>query len=118
ASISFDVDRRDNALRIPTRALWYLPQDRKLVRDEDHDLLDGKRKTDDQESEMETELSAVERAAAKRKRKKRHVWVVDGDKLKAVELETGIDDHKFTEIASSALKVGDKVVIGIDTKKK
>jgi HlyD family secretion protein len=117
ASISFDVDQRARAIRIPNIALRFFPQDRKLVREKDHDLLDGKSTKDDEESNTDTQLSAAEKAAAKRSRKKRHVWVVEADKLKAVEIETGLTDNKFTEIVSADLKVGDKVVSGVIPRK-
>jgi len=115
ATITFEVDRRDDALRLPTKALRYLPQDRNLVREEDHDILEGRRTAKEDNSE-DVLLSAAETAAAKRRHKTRHIWVVEGEKLKAVEIETGIDDHKFTEILSGDLQSGDKVVAGVMSK--
>jgi hypothetical protein len=39
---------------------------------------------------------------------------VDGYKLKAVEVIVGLSDSRFTELVSGDLKVGDKLVTGIE----
>lgn len=44
----------------------------------------------------------------------RKVWVIDGDKVRPVIVETGITDGTFTEI-KNGLKLGDEVVTGIET---
>ena len=116
ASISFEVDSTKDVPKVPNAALRYFPDDVKLVREEDRKLVDGsnwKAENQDDENETETEeLSAAEKAEARRKRKKRHVWVVDGEQLKAVEIETGLSEKGFTEMKSGELKPGDKVVTG------
>jgi HlyD family secretion protein len=38
---------------------------------------------------------------------------VDGERLKAVEIRTGLMENKFTEMAQGDLDVGDKLVTGI-----
>ena len=58
-------------------------------------------------------LAASERAEARRKRNRRHVWIQDGYKLRAVEVQTGISDSHFTELVSGDVKPGDKLIIGI-----
>jgi hypothetical protein len=65
ATITFEVDRRDNVVRIPSKALRYLPQDRKFVQEQDHDILDGRRSAKEEDSE-DVQLSAAEKAAANR----------------------------------------------------
>src|SRR5262249_27197090 len=40
------------------------------------------------------------------------VWIIDGDKLKAVQLTLGISDGSATEILRGDLSEGDDVVIG------
>jgi HlyD family secretion protein len=113
ASISFEVDRRHNVVKVPNAALRFFPQ-AQHVRDEDKPLLEGKTIDDDNDEQtQETGLSAIERAEASRKRNLRHVWVQDGYKLRAVEVHTGLSDSKFTELVSGQLKPGDKLVIGI-----
>ena len=118
ATISFEVGVREQALRISNKALRFLPQDRNLVRESDRDLLDGKRRDRSDDDEKASQLTAVERAAAKRRRRQRHVWIVDGEHLKAVEITLGIDDNKHTEIMAGELAVGDEVVTGVEPKKK
>jgi len=116
ANISFEVDRRGNARKIPNGALRFFPQPQH-VRKEDKALLEGKieeQKPADANEVQETGLSAAERAEARRKRNLRHVWVVEGFKLKAVEVVVGLSDSRFTELVSGDLKLGDKLVTGIE----
>jgi HlyD family secretion protein len=40
------------------------------------------------------------------------VWVLDGDKLKAVTLTLGISDGAATEVLRGDLKEGQEIVIG------
>jgi HlyD family secretion protein len=40
------------------------------------------------------------------------VFVIDGEKLRAVSIKTGISDNRFTEVTSAELKAGDRVVTG------
>jgi HlyD family secretion protein len=113
ASISFEVGRRDEVLKIPNSALRFFPQPQH-VRTEDKPLLEGRQDPQKEEEQSpETGLAANERADARRKRSKRHVWVQDGFKLRAVPIETGISDSHFTEMTSGELKAGDKLVMGI-----
>jgi HlyD family secretion protein len=112
-SISFEVDRRDDVLKIPNSALRFFPQVQH-VRKEDKALVEGKR--DEQKDEEEignTGISAQERADSRKKRNRRHVWVQDKYKLRAVEVQTGLSDSHYTELVEGELKKGDKLVIGI-----
>jgi Multidrug resistance efflux pump len=117
ANLSFEVDRRTNVKKIPNAALRFFPQPQH-VRKEDKALLEGKieeqRPASAANEVQETGLSAAERAEARRKRNLRHVWVVDGYKLKAIEVIVGLADSRFTELVSGDLKLGDKLVTGIE----
>jgi HlyD family secretion protein len=115
ANISFEVDRRKGVLKIPNSALRFFPLPQH-VRVEDKPLLEGEAKQDEPDpgDVQETGLSAEERAEARRKRKVRHVWVVDGVKLRAVEVIVGLTESRFSELISGDLKVGDKLVTGIE----
>jgi HlyD family secretion protein len=113
ASISFEVERRDDVVKVPNSALRFFPQVQH-VRPEDKPLLEGKQDVNNEEEQVtESSLAASERAAARKKRNRRHVWVQEGIKLKAVEVETGISDSYFTELVSGDLKPGAKLVIGL-----
>lgn len=115
ASLSFKIDEREDVLRVPNTALRFYP-DPKRVRVEDRALLEGMQKPDrDEESSEPTDvaLSAAERAEARKKRNRRHVWVNDGEFLRAVEVELGLNDSKYSELVSGALGEGEKLVTGL-----
>ena len=115
ASISFEVDSTDDVPKIPNAALRFFPDNVKLVREADRQLIDGStwrsKKTEAEKDEVANQ-TASESAEAQRKKNQRHVWVVDGELLRAVEVTTGLMENKFTEMVSGDLKVGDKLVIG------
>jgi HlyD family secretion protein len=120
AVISFEVDSRDDVVKIPNAALRYYPQDLRHVRPEDRPLLEGKieqASPDKQEESSENDLSASQRAELRRKRNLRHVWVAEGLFLKAVEIEIGLADSQFTELVKGKLQAGDKLVTGIQSSK-
>jgi HlyD family secretion protein len=113
ASISFEVDRRDNCVKIPNSALRFFPQPQ-YVRTEDKPLLEGQQDAQAEQEELpDSGLAAHERADTRKKRSRRHVWIQDGVKLRAVEVQAGIADSHFTELVSGDLKPDDKLVIGI-----
>jgi len=113
-SISFEVDRREDVIKVPNSALRFFPQTQH-VRQKDKPLLEGRTDQVQQDSEQpaETSLSAEERATTRRKRNRRHVWVQEGTKLRAVAVETGLSDSHFTELITGELKAGEKLVIGL-----
>jgi HlyD family secretion protein len=120
ANISFQVNERTSALRVPNSALRYFPKPEQ-VREEDRKILEGQTPQHEQEKDknkqtVEPAPSAREKAAANRRRTHRYVWVTDGDFLKAVEVVIGINDNKYTEIVSGELSVGTKVVTGVGAK--
>jgi HlyD family secretion protein len=117
ANISFQVEKREEVLKVPNAALRYFPK-KEHVRPEDHTLLEGG-VDDEEKEEKEDELkarSAAEKAEAKRKRNKRHVWIVEGELLKAIEIVTGIGDSRFSELVSGELTKGMKLVSGTTKK--
>ena len=116
ASISFRVDESEDVIRIPNAALRFYP-DIKHVRKEDRKLLEGKNWEQEADQDDDAAMSAIEKAAARKKRNRRHVWVVDGEFLKAIEVETGLSDSKYSELVSGEVKEGRKLVTGIEPKK-
>lgn len=118
ADLSFKIEEREDVLRIPNQALRYLPK-KNLVREEDQKILDGSTwtmKSDEENGEDdEAEVSAAKRTEANKSRNRKHVWVKDGEKLRAVEIVVGLadqDEGRTTEILSGDLKEGDEVVVG------
>lgn len=117
ASISFNIDQREDILKIPNAALRFFPPE-KNVREEDRKLLEGQAKDGDESaSTSETTLAADERSDLRKRRNRRHVWIEDGDFLRAVEVVTGISDSRYTELIEGDLKPGQTLVTGIEPKK-
>jgi len=116
AEISFTIRDEDNVTKIPNEALRYYPQ-REHVREEDRKILDGTaEKIQEGENNGDSQPADV-KAKAEIERHRKHVWVKDGDLLKAIEVTTGISDYQFTELVSGELKVGDELVVGLEIKK-
>ncbi len=113
ASISFEVNRQSDIIKIPNAALRFFPQ-AQHVREADKELLVGRQDTKTEEEQVnQATVSAAERATARRKRNQRHVWIQDGIKLRAVAVQTGLSDSQYAELISGDLKSGDKLVIGL-----
>ncbi len=115
ASLSFQVDERANIVKVPNAALRFYPTAAQ-VRPEDVPILEGREETKtDAESEVTSlqSLSITERARLRKERSRRHVWVTDGDLLRAIQVKTGLTDGEFTEVASGTVKPGDVLVIGV-----
>jgi HlyD family secretion protein len=111
ASVSFQIDVRDNVTRVPMAAIRYVPPDN-LIRPEDKLLIDGKVKKDPKEGEEK--LSAERRAEQARARNKRVVWIQEGQTLVAVPIVIGLMDGQWAELVSGDIKVGQQLVTGIE----
>ena len=115
ANLSFEIDDKEDVLKIPNAALRFYPKPEQ-VRPEDKKLLEGveeEASSDDEGNLTEGQRSATERALANRKRNRRHVWIVEGEYLRAVEVVTGVSDYKWTELVSGKLKESQKLVTGV-----
>jgi HlyD family secretion protein len=111
ATLSFQVEEREDVVCIPNTALRFYPEAAQ-VRPEDREILYGA--VEDEESDaQQTHRSAEERAAAIVEEKTRHVWVEEGQFLRAIPVVTGLTDLKYSELVSGDLSVGDKLVVGI-----
>jgi len=116
ASLSFQVNERTNVIKVPNAALRYYPAVNQ-VRPQDAPVLEGKeeKKPDDDSNDGVSlqSLSISERARLRKERSRHHVWVTDGDLLRAIEVKTGLTDGQFTEVTSGDVKSGDVLVIGV-----
>jgi HlyD family secretion protein len=112
ASISFEVDSITDVPKIPNTSLRFFPEDVNLVRQEDKHLVDGSSWKTNSNPDEDQEFPAAEKADKRRDRNKRHVWVVDGKYLRAVEIQTGLSESGFTEMRSGDLSEGDLLVTG------
>jgi HlyD family secretion protein len=115
ASISFLIESRESVLKIPTAALRFFPA-ADQVRIEDRGLVDGTGMAQNADASNEKMFSAAEQVAASQKQSRRHVWVARGGLLKAIEVFTGIDESRFTELVRGELQEGDELVVGIQPK--
>jgi HlyD family secretion protein len=111
ASVSFQIDVRDNVTRVPMAAIRFVPPDN-LIRPEDKPYLEGKVKKDPKEGEEK--LSAERRAEQARARNKRVVWVNEGGKLVAVPITIGLADGQWAELVTGDIKLGQELVTGIE----
>ena len=114
ASLSFQIDRRDDILKVPNAALRFYPKPEQ-VRPKDRALLEGA-DSDAQSDSQDAQAgrrSAAQTAKANKKRDRRHVWMIEGDFLKAIEIFVGLSDYKHTEVVSGKLKPGQKLVTGV-----
>lgn len=120
ADLTFQVENHEDILKIPNAAIRYLPLNKEYVHKEDHDKLDFtlavQKKQDEEESNSLEDKPIDEVDAARKKAATRHVWILDGEKLRAVEIQIGVDDYQFTEVVAGDLKPGDKVVTGLKPK--
>ena len=100
---------------MPNAALRYFPA-RELVRPEDRKLLEGFQQPDEKDDDVKSTRSAEEVAESRRSRNRRHVWAADGLFVRAIEVVSGLNDNRFTEIVSGDLDAGQKLVTGIQAK--
>ena len=116
ASISFQVDEKNDVIKIPNAALRFYP-DPQYVRPEDKKILEGAAvNTSEDDGDDNSMLSAMEKAEAQKKRHRRHVWVTEGELLRAIEVVTGLSDNKASVLVEGDIKEGTKLVTGIKPK--
>ncbi|MCA9260149.1 MAG: efflux RND transporter periplasmic adaptor subunit [Planctomycetales bacterium] len=108
ANLSFEVGRREDVVRLPNSALRFYPAEKNDVREEDRKLLEGAF----DEGDAEDSRSYFEIVEAKRNDRKRHVWVVEGEKLRAIEVETGLYDGRYSEMVKGDVTEGMELVTG------
>ncbi len=118
ASLSFQVDECQDVLRVPNSALRFYPL-AEHVRAEDRDLLLGEVESDSEAEEAIDEKPADDSTESvekepKKKKFRRHVWVEDGQFLKAVAIETGLTDLKYSELLLGDLSEDQELVIGLN----
>ncbi len=111
AELSFQIEKKEDVLCVPNAALRFYPK-MEYVRESDRTILEGA-EDEAREAEEGTNLSAQQKKEAITKRNRRHVWVAEGDKLRAVPIVMGISDSRFTEIVSGELTEGEQLVAGI-----
>ncbi len=111
ANLSFQIEAKEDVLRVPAAALRFAPQPSQ-VRPEDRHYLDG---TPANGADASPRATAAEKAEKARNRQNRRVWVKDGEWLRAVPVTLGLIDNQNAEVANGDLSEGQAVVTGNDT---
>ncbi len=115
ADLSFQICKKEDVVKVPKTALRFYPADKKFVHPDDHVILDGSdflSSANEEENEPNDQAPAFERIQAGKKAKKRHVWKIDGDLLRAIEVQVGISDSRFSELVTGDLEEGMVLVTG------
>jgi HlyD family secretion protein len=111
ANISFEIEAKDDVLRVPIAALRFVPTPMQ-VRPEDRHYLENRPSGT---PEAKATPSAGEKAEQTRNRQHRVVWVhQDGPLLRAVPVTLGLIENQFAELVDGDLAEDDAVVTGTE----
>jgi HlyD family secretion protein len=117
ANVTFVYAERKGVLRIPSAALRFRPPEELLSGVARGDAIGGKKKKKhkvEKEAAAETMASAppstTTPTSASSAATTKSVWVLDGDKLKEVQVEIGVSDGSKVEVRDGALGEGDVLV--------
>jgi HlyD family secretion protein len=108
ANLSFQIDQRDDCVRIPNAALRFFP-DVENVRESDRHLITGI--TEEEEDELADNESAEEKTTAAQKRSERYVWIWEEPHLKAIPVTIGIRDSRWSELVKGEIDEGVELVV-------
>lgn len=111
ANITFQIEAKENALRIPAAALRFVPLPAH-VRPEDRHFVEVPTAAANAGTAKKT---ADEKAEQSRKRQNRIVWVKDGELLRAVPVTLGLIDNQYAELINGGLTEGQELVIALDS---
>ncbi len=111
ATITFQIEAKEDVLRVPASALRFYPQ-LAHVHPDDRKYLEG---TAFNDPDTTIQLSANEKTDLARNRQKRIVWVHQNEWLRAVPIVVGIYDNQFAELLEGDLRDGQSLAIGLDT---
>jgi HlyD family secretion protein len=110
ANVAITIARADDVLKVPNAALRYRP---------DAATLEAHGQTATQQAGQrprgegdQGERGQGERVQGERTQARRRVWVLSGERLTAVRVETGVDDGTATAIVGGDLQEGARVVTG------
>ena len=111
ANLSFQIEAKDDVLRVPAAALRYVPPPA-LVRPADKHYVEG---LPAGPAEGATNRSADEKADEAKNRQHRVVWAQDGRLLRAVPLTLGLIENQYAEVVDGDLKEGQAIVTGTES---
>ena len=114
ANVAITIARADDVLKVPNAALRYRPDAQTL---EAHGLAATpaaeRPRAERAGGRTPTERAQGERTLAERRSTHRRVWVLNGETLTSVRVETGVDDGTTTAIVGGDLSEGARVVTGV-----
>jgi HlyD family secretion protein len=111
ANITFEIDVKENVLRLPAAALRFTPLPTQVREEDKHHVSTHLVIA----PETGKKSSASEKAEQSRKRHQRIVWVKDGKLLRAVPVTLGLIQNQYAELLAGELAESDEVVIGTET---
>lgn len=111
ANITFQIEAKENALRVPAAALRFVPLPAH-VRPEDRHFVEVPSVA---ANAVTAKKTADEKAEQSRKRQNRIVWVKEGELLRAVPVTLGLIDNQYAELIDGGLTEGQELVIALDT---
>lgn len=111
ANISFQIESKENVLRVPVAALRFVPLPAQ-VRPEDRHLVVT---APTNPNEAKPKNSATDKADKAKSRQNRTVWVQEGPFLRAVPVTLGLVENQFAELVSGGLAENQAVVIGTES---
>ena len=124
ANLAFQIEERTNVLTVSNAALRFHPKPEQ-VRKSDLSIVEGQADdADDGDSPESGEKSDSTAGApagttyswsAGRGRKPTYVWVLDGNRIAAVAVVTGLADKSSTEVLSGDLVEGQEVITGLQS---
>jgi HlyD family secretion protein len=109
ANVAITIARANDVLKVPNAALRYRPDAQTL---EAHGLA-ATPAAERSRAERVGRRTEAERAPAEHAQSRRRVWVLSGETLTAVRVQTGVDDGTTTAIVGGDLKEGARVVTGV-----
>ncbi|HZZ81270.1 MAG TPA: efflux RND transporter periplasmic adaptor subunit [Gemmataceae bacterium] len=112
ANITFQIEAKEDVLRIPASALRFTPTIAQ-ARPEDRHYLEAVTSTS-QQSGTTPKRSADEKAKLAQGRYRRIVWVQDGPLLRAVPIQLGLMENQFAEVVGGDLTEGQAIVTGLE----
>ena len=125
ADLTFLIEEKKDVIRVPKAALRFYPERTDLVHEDDRDILEGAKRPEreerrgrprfeDDDETQEKPTSTKDQIERRNKRKNRHVWVQEGDFLRAKAVKIGLTDDNYAEVVEGELEDGQELVIGID----
>ncbi len=116
ANLVFASEQVSDSLLVPNSALRFFPEKQWVPVEDQHLLGSSDHSQSEKPATQSTTTNTQKVLGINPTRRQRHVWVLDGSQLKAIEVRTGLSDHRFTQVESTDLAKDSQLVIGIDDK--